>query len=605
MEVHENPERALSDGPNAYRLGRLRGAAPAPAAGAARRPPSRAADVGGEKAGRRLLVFAPPRRRLRRRSRLRAWLAPPRGTVFVGTFYYVDDFYNYLSYVEQAERGALVFGNKLAVHDAAARARQPRVARGRVAVRAARGAPLVAYRLFGLLALAALVLGIERWLTRSGLPADRRLAGLLLVCTGGGLGGLLLALGRLPGERALDVRTGAFPFVETIANPHFVAGTALLLAALGAYAAGRRATAAALGTVLGLVRPYDAALLAGIEGLAVLLTTPARAWPRRLLPVAALLPVLAYNAWLFLASPGFSAFSSPRYASLAPPPADLAMALGPAALLAVTAVRWRGGDGAGHRLRLALWATLAFLVVLLRPVSFSLQLVVGIGVPLLVLGAVGLARLPRGVLEAAVPLMASTAAVVVWLCAIPGNRAATPRPSGGGWPRRLRAVCRPGETVLAPPEVGLYVGGLTACWPFVSHAAAPDHDARAEAVQRFYTQSTPEERASLLEGHCVSHLVLPPRAPDGWLGPRAPYRPRLELPGAQRRHRRLEPRRRRGLRRPPALRAPPPSSTRPSSSTAAGEIAREPEERGRDVDDAGRPGPRAHRAARTGRLGQE
>jgi 3-deoxy-D-manno-octulosonic acid (KDO) 8-phosphate synthase len=23
MEVHENPERALSDGPNAYRLGRL------------------------------------------------------------------------------------------------------------------------------------------------------------------------------------------------------------------------------------------------------------------------------------------------------------------------------------------------------------------------------------------------------------------------------------------------------------------------------------------------------------------------------------------------------------------------------------------------------
>jgi len=36
---------------------------------------------------------------------LRAWLAPPKGTVFVGTFYYVDDFYNYLSYVEQAERG--------------------------------------------------------------------------------------------------------------------------------------------------------------------------------------------------------------------------------------------------------------------------------------------------------------------------------------------------------------------------------------------------------------------------------------------------------------------------------------------------------------------
>ena len=461
---------------------------------------------------------------------LRAWLAPPRGTVFVGTFYYVDDFYNYLSYVEQAERGALVFRNKLA---------DPALAPSLVNLEwlavgwlsaLLGGSPLVAYRLFGLLALAALVLGIERWLARCGLPPDRRLAGLLLVGTGGGLGGLLLALGRLPGERALDVRTGAFPFVETIANPHFVAGTALLLAALGAYATGRGATAAALGTVLGLVRPYDAALLAGIEGLAVLLTSPARAWPRRLLPVAALLPVLAYNVWLFLVSPGFSAFSSPRYASLAPPPADLAVALGPAALLAVTAVRCRGGDGSGHRLRLALWAALALVVVLLRPVSFSLQLVVGIGVPLLVLGAVGLARLPRGALEAAVPLMASTAAVVVWLCAFPGTPRHVPAER---WrvAAALRAVCRPGETVLAPPEVGLYVGGLTACWPFVSHAAAPDHDARAQAVDRFYTLSGPEERASLLEGRCVAHVVLPPHAPDGWLGPGAPYRPRLELPG--------------------------------------------------------------------------
>jgi hypothetical protein len=461
---------------------------------------------------------------------LRAWVAPPRGTVFVGTFYYVDDFYNYLSYVEQAERGAFVFRNKLAdPSQPPALVNLEWLVVGWLSALLG-GSPIVAYRLFGLVALAALLLGIERWLTRSGLPPERRLAGLLLVGTGGGLGGLLLALGRLPGERALDVRSGAFPFVEAIANPHFVAGTALLLAALGAYATGRRATGAALGTVLGLVRPYDAALLAGIEGLAVLLTAPARAWPRRLLPVAALLPVLAYNTWIFLASPGFSVFSSPRYASLAPPPTDLALALGPAALLALTAVRCRGGDGSGHRLRLGLWATLALLAVVLRPVSFSLQLVVGIGVPLLVLGAVGLARLSRGALEAAVPLMAPTAFVVAWLCTIPGPGRHAP---AEGWrvAVALREVCRPGETVLAPPEVGLYVGGLTACWPFVSHAAAPDHDTRAEEVRRFYVQSTPEERASLLEGRCVAHVVLPPHASGAWIGPGAPYRPRLELPG--------------------------------------------------------------------------
>ncbi len=459
-----------------------------------------------------------------------AWLLPPKGTVFVGTFYYVDDFYNYLSYVEQAQRGALAFRNKLADPSLApSLVNLEWLAVGWLSVLLG-GSPLLAYRAFGLAALAALVLGAERWLARSGLPPDRRLAGLALVCTGGGLGGLLLALGRLPGERALDVRTGAFPFVEAIANPHFVAGTALLLASLGAFAAGRGTLGAALGTVLGLVRPYDAALLAGVEGLAVLLTVPARQWPRQLRPVLALGPVLGYDAWLFLASPGFSVFSSPRYAAAPPSAGDLALALGPAAALALTALRLRGGDGAGHRLRLALWAALALLVVLMRPVSFSLQLLVGVGVPLLALAAVGLARLPRGALEGTVPLMATTAAVVTWLCVIPSPSRYVPEER---WrvAAALREACRPGEIALAPEDIGLYVGGLSPCWPYVSHAAAPDHGTRAEAVRRFYGEATPEERAALLDGACVALVVLPPHLPAGWLGAGTPYRARLAVPG--------------------------------------------------------------------------
>ena len=461
---------------------------------------------------------------------LRASLAPPRGTVFVGTFYYVDDFYNYLGYVEQAQRGALLFRNKLADPGLPpALVNLEWLAVGWISALLG-GRPLLAYRLFGFLALAGLVVGIDRWLARSGLPPGRRLAGLLLVGTGGGLGGLLLALGVLPGERALDVRTGAFPFVESVANPHFVAGTALLLAALGAFAAGRGGRGAALGTVLGLVRPYDAALVAGIETLAVLLTTPAREWPRRLLPVLALGPVLAYDAWLFLAGPGFSVFSSPLYAAQAPAAGDLAVALGPAALLALTAVRLRGGAGAGHRLRLALWATLALLVVLVRPVSFSLQLVVGIGVPLLVLAAVGLARLPRGGLEGAVPPMATTAAVVTWLCAAPSPGRHVPAERWQvAW--ALREACRPGDVVLAPEDIGLYVAGLSPCWPYASHAAAPDHHARAAAVARFYGEARPEERAAFLDRAGVAHVVLPPGVPPGWLGPVTPFRPRLSVPG--------------------------------------------------------------------------
>jgi hypothetical protein len=450
----------------------------------------------------------------------RAWLSPPKGTVFVGTFYYVDDFYNYLSYVEQAERGALLLRNKLA--DPAlppSLVNLEWLAVGWLSALLG-GRPLLAYRLFGLAALGALVAGADRFLARSGLPPDRRLAGLLLVSTGGGLGGLLFLLGRVPGERALDVRTGAFPFVETLANPHFVAGTALLLAALAAFAAGRRVLGAALGTALALVRPYDAALLAGVEGLAVVVTSPAREWPRRLLSVLFLVPALAYDAYVLLASPGFAVFSSPRYAAAPVSPGDLALALGPALLLALLAIRVREREGAGHRLRLALWATLALLVVVLRPVPFSLQLLVGVGLPLLALAAVGLGRLPRGVLEASVPLMATTAAVVTWLCATSSPGSHVP---AGRWrlAAALRETCRPGEILVAPPDIGLYAGGLSPCWPYVSHAAAPEHAARAAAVRRFYGEASPEERAALLARAGAALVVLPDGLPAGWLGPGA------------------------------------------------------------------------------------
>jgi hypothetical protein len=460
----------------------------------------------------------------------RAWLSPPKGTVFVGTFYYVDDFYNYLSYAEQAGRGVVIFRNKLGDPS-----RGPSIvnlewlAVGWLSALLG-GSPLAAYRVFGLAALAALVLGVDRWLARCGLTGSRRLAGLLLVFTGGGLGGALFALGWLPGERALDLRLGAFPFVEAIANPHFLAGTALLLAGLGAFAAGRAWLGAGLGTVLGLVRPYDAGLLAGVECLAVVVAAPAREWPRRLLPVATLGLVLGYNAWLLLGDPDARRIVAPYGASTSSP-GDLALALGPSVLLALTALRLRGEDaGSGHRLRLALWASLALVIVLLRPVSFSLQFVAGVGVPLLALAAVGLARAGPRAVEAAVPFMASTAVVATWLCTLPSPRWHAPVER---WrvAVALREVCQPGEILIAPPDIGLYAGGLSPCWPYVSHAAGPEHEARAAAVRRFYGEASPEERAGLLESRCVAHVVLPANAPEGWLGPGAPYRPRRELTG--------------------------------------------------------------------------
>jgi len=89
--------------------------------------------------------------------------------------------------------------------------------------------------------------------------------------------------------------------------------------------------------------------------------------------------------------------------------------------------------------------------------------------------------------------------------------------------------------VLAPDDIGLFVGGLTPCWPWVSHAAASDYDGREAVLLRFYDPRTgSDERASILASICPRHVVLPLAVPAGWLGPAAPYRPRFELTAANR-----------------------------------------------------------------------
>jgi hypothetical protein len=459
----------------------------------------------------------------------RAALLPPPGRAFAGTFHWIDDFYNYASYVRQAEDGAFLFRNRL-LEPALAR---PEIVNlewwlvGRVSLALGRR-PFLAYRLLAAVATLALLAGVERWLGRVGVPASHRLAALALVFFGGGFGGLLFELTDLPVRRCLDLSLAAFPFLEVLANPHFVAGTALLVWALWCFATVPAPLGpllgAGLGTVLGLVRPYDAALLAGVEGLAVVLTAPARDWPRRLLPVVALAPVLGYNAWL-VASPSALRLLEP-YAAVARSTADWVPALGPAILLALATLRRRGGDDAGHRLRLALWAALATLVVVLRPVSFSQQFVVGVGVPLLVLGASGLSHLaPRWTALAALCL--STSAVVAtrvvladdpnWF--VPRERLATGL--------ALRDQCLPGDRVLAPPDIGLYALGLSACHALVSHPAAPDFAARLAETRAFYEEMSPAARAALLDRHGITHLVLPGDAgprPAAWLGPQTPFR---------------------------------------------------------------------------------
>ncbi len=383
--------------------------------------------------------------------------------------------------------------------------------------------PLVAYRLLGLAAALALLASLDTWLFGMGLPDPHRLPALLLVTLGGGLGGILFTFGD-PKRWYLDLFTGLFPVIGLLVNAHFVTGTALLLWTLWAHLQARTAAghfgASALGTVLGLVRPYDLVLLVAVRSLGVLFTEPIRLWWRRLLPLAGLAPVALYNYWLFYRTPAFAFYRTAAYEF--PGPGDFALALGPAAILAALAIPGGGGDPAARRPRahLVAWALLAAAIILARPVHFSLQFLVGLGAPLLALGAMGLARFsPAVMLLAALPL-AGTALAALRLVSSPAGPWFVPS-ERMAVAEALRGSCRPGDVLLSPPDIGQYAAGLTACRAYVSHPIRPDYVSRTEEVQAFFGAQDPSLRRAFLDSHCITHLTLPGDAgpdPRGWLG---------------------------------------------------------------------------------------
>ncbi|HEY7514362.1 MAG TPA: hypothetical protein VIC87_07790, partial [Vicinamibacteria bacterium] len=319
-----------------------------------------------------------------------AVLRPPPGMTFIGTFFYGDDFLNYLSYAQQAEEGAFLFQNRVLLDE-----HPPALVNlewwlvGRLS-RLLGGRPLLSYRLFAMLAAVGFVFVTDRWLRRLGLPDAHRLPALVLVATGGGLGGLLFTFAGRDLERCLDIYAGLFPFLGLLTNPHFTAGTALLLLALLLFETARttsaRLAALATSTALALVRPYDLVVLVAARTTAVLVREPPRSWIAALWPLGGLLPVVAYLYWLFYRNPAFAFYATTPY--VFPPLSDFVWALAPPALLALTGVLRRVPDETRvARVPLAAWAALGLLLVVLRPVHFSLQFLVGLGAPLLLLVA--------------------------------------------------------------------------------------------------------------------------------------------------------------------------------------------------------------------------
>lgn len=457
---------------------------------------------------------------------LRAHLAPPPGLAFTGFFFWRPDMYNYLTYVQQAEDGAVLFENKLAIDDSRRVMLNPEWwAVGRLSALLGRR-PNLAYQVFGLAGALALLTAADRWLRLCGLPDTHRLPALVLVSLGGGLGGIRHAVLGPPAWRSLDLTTGLFPFLEMLANPHFVSGTALLAWALLAFFRARSwrgcAAGIALGTLLGLVRPYDVVLLVAIRTLAVLLIEPPSRWLRLLLPLAGLAPVALYLFWLFYRTDAFATF----FAGYPTPPfLDFVVALGPAAVLAALAWRAKPVEPEARRAaaHLAAWAAAGIVLLTVRPVPFFIQFLVGIGLPFLALAALGLARFRAWLTLAVAAAMASTAFFALrivlsdqplWF--VPAERM--------GAALALRSSCRRGDLLLSPPDIGLFAIGLSACKAYVSDRYHTEE--RDQEVRTFYAGAEPAWRAGLLDRRCMTHVVLPDvgGVPTRWLGESTPFR---------------------------------------------------------------------------------
>jgi len=455
---------------------------------------------------------------------VRALLDPPPGTVFVGAFQWNDDVHNYLGFAQQAEDGRWLLANKLAPGNAPGAMINPEFwLVGRLSALLGRRI-FLAFRLLGVAAALALLAALERILRGAGLPDSHRLPALLLVTTGGGVTGWLFLFSDLPVERCLDISSGMFAFEGLLSNPHWTTSTALLLwSLLLLHTPGRGPllSGLALANVLAFCRPYEPLLLLGALLPAAWRDDAGRR--RLLLLLLTLLPWAVYQARLSWFEESFAFLARAQYTTF--PLAETAWALGPALVLAAMARGFGDGPAAALRLSLAAWVVLAASALLWRGPGPQAQLLVGIGVPLLALGALGLSRFrPRATWLATAALSGGAAAsLFIVLRPDPNWFAATERRNAA---LALRPLCSGPQRVFAPPDIGLFVIALTGCRAYVSHPVAPDYVERVARTREFYAATEPTRRAALLDLACAQHVVLPGPAqqrPVEWLGPETDF----------------------------------------------------------------------------------
>lgn len=457
---------------------------------------------------------------------------PPRGRAFSGAFFFQDDYHQYLSFVEQARHGAVLFRNKFDL-----RPQRPFLLNvtwwaGGVLALPFGGDPRSGFLAVGVLGTLGLLAAVARLLGQGGLRGRDLAWGLALVASGGGLGWLRLWRGDAWSD-VPDLGTLLFPFAQALVSAHAVVGTALLLGSLSFFidwrAGGPRWPWIAGATLLGITRPYDLAVFGAVAGIVLLLDLyrTGRAALGRLSDLAWLGPVLFYDALVFVGHPSFSVFSGAQ--NDVPPPSlgALAWALGPAVLLAFA---FRGEGRRSEPSRIAALGALVLVALLgLLRLPFTFQLVNALGALLLVRAALAL---PRRALPVAVLCLCPTSLLLLGRSLDPPAYWFPPADYTAA-ALVLRERCRPQEVVLAPVDPGLVVASLTPCSLALGHRVlTPDLQRRVDETRRFYDPATsPAWRRALLDRLGVRYVLLPPRG--GALLEGSGFAVLLERPGLE------------------------------------------------------------------------
>jgi hypothetical protein len=397
--------------------------------------------------------------------------------------------------------------------------------------------------------------------------AVRRLA-LLMVTFGGGLGWLLVALGR-PGwlsSQPLDfILPEGFTFLVLYAFPHIALGRTLLLWGilflLKTWGVGHAIRDAGYGIrngqgvfrilypvlvgmawfLMGLIVPFYVAVAWAVMGAAwVVLCVRRRRvmWREALLaavPVVLSAPIVAYSLWVFNSDPVYEVWSSQNLI-LSPHPLHYLAAYGVPLVLAAFALRetWRSKGPA--------WLALAWVgvVPLLVYLPFNLQrrLVEGVQVPLSLLAAWGLLKATSGKwqgasarrwLVAGVMLLTMSLTNVLLVAGSCLTLRGLPAPiyrdaaevAALDW---LDGRAEPDDVFLTSYPTGNYLPARVWARVFVGHGPETVHFREKGALAaRFFDAATDDVwRRDLLEAHGIDYVLWGPRERElGAFDPRA------------------------------------------------------------------------------------